>query len=332
MDTIREGNMRLILLSLVFSFSLAALQDSKAETKLENPYVNNYPFESVLIKYENKTIYGHEDGDPGITYTGTEELYIKGDNTLRNTTKQRPDEENEKVTLKGMKIITPEYEYLVDLQEKEAIKIENPHKYGKAQYEKLTDEEKKQFHNRMEKRKVISMDLLGVGQKTGTDTILGKTCDVYESGQKPSDGEYINKLVEGNMQPGYAKVWIWRDAGIPLKMVTEDMGSSSVTVATAVEENLDIPDSRFEIPEGVEVIFDERASESAKSETLSRFELYKYGVRQNLRFKTPGEVLNPNGDWVPGDSPEGKKLKAEAEAKRKAKIDARQTPAPKKAD
>lgn len=323
--------MRLILLSLAFVFSLAALQNSKAETKLENPYVNNYPFESVLIKYENETSYGHGDGKPGTTYTGTEELYIKGDKSLRITTKERPDEDGEKVEVKGVKIVTAEEEFLVDLDEKEAVKIENPHKYGRAQYDKLTEEEKKQFHNRMEKRKVVSMDLLGVGQKIGTETILGKTCDVYESGQKP-DGNYASKAAEGTPPPGYSKLWVWREAGIPLKMITEDIGYSSETVVTKIEENVDIPDSRFEVPEGVEVIFDERASESAKSETLSRFELYKYGVRQNLRFKTPGEVLNPKGDWVPADSPEGKKLKAEAEAKRKAKIDARQTPAPKKAD
>lgn len=323
--------MRLILLSLVFSFSLLALNDSKAETELENPYVNNYPFKSVLIKYENKTNYGHGDGDPGTTYTGTEELYIKGDKTLRITVKERPDEEGEKVTLKGMKIVTAEEEVVIDVDEKEAVKIDNPHKYGKAQYDKLTEEEKKEFHKRMEKRKVISMDLLGVGHKTGTETILGKTCDIYESGQKPG-GDYMSKVVEGVPPPGYAKVWIWREALIPLKMITEDIGFSSETIVTSIEENVDIPDSRFEIPEGVEVIFDERASESAKNETLSRFELYKYGVRQNLRFKTPGEVLTPEGEWVPGDSPEGKKLREEAEAKRKAKIGARETPAPKKAN
>lgn len=323
--------MRLILLSLAFSFSLAALQSSKAETELENPYINNYPFKSVLITYENETSYGHGDGKPGTTYTGTEELYIKGDKSLRITSKERPDEDGEKVEIKSMKIVTAEEEFVIDVDEKEAVKIENPHKYGRAQYDKLTDEEKKQFHNRMEKRKVVSMDLLGVGYKVGTETILGKTCDVYESGQKP-DGDYVSKAAEGAPPPGYSKLWVWSEAGIPLKMITEDIGFSSETVVTKIEENVDIPDSRFEVPEGVEVVFDERASESAKSETLSRFELYKYGVRQNLRFKTPGEVLNPKGEWVPGDSPEGKKLKAEAEAKRKAKIDARQTPAPKKAD
>lgn len=323
------GQMRLILLSLVFCFSLFALQDSNAETELENPYVNNYPFKNVLIKYENKTSYGHGEGDDGATYTGTEELYIKGDKTLRITAKERPDENGEEVTLKGMKIVNAEEEFVIDVDEKEAVKIDNPHKYGKAQYDKLTDEEKKEFHKRMEKRKVISMDLLGVGHKTGTETILGKTCDIYESGQKPS-GDYMSKVVEGVPPPGYAKVWVWREAGIPLKMITEDYGYSSETVATKIEENIDIPDSKFQVPEGVEVIFDERASESAKSETLSRFELYRYGVRQNLRFKTPGEVLNPEGEWVPADSPEGKKLREEADARRKAKIGA--TPSPKKTD
>lgn len=319
--------MRLFLLALAVS-SLCILQDSKADTELGNPYVNNYPFNSVIIQYKNEADYGHGEGEVGETYTGTEELYIKEDKTLRITTKERPDKEGETVTLKSMKIVTPEYEFIVDLDEKEAIKIDNPKQYGKVEFDKLTGKEKKDFYKRMEKRKVVSMDLLGVGRKTGTETILGKTCDVYESGRKQTPGEYMENMVQGAAPPeGYAKVWVWREAGIPLKMITEDIGSSSETVATKIEENVDISDSRFELPEGTEVFFDEKASESAKNETLSRFELYKYGVRQNLRFKAgPKEVLTSEGNWVPADSPEGKKILEEAEAKRKARIEASPSP------
>lgn len=322
--------MRLFLLALVFSFF--AFQDSHADTELKNPYINNYPFKSVIIKYKNEAEYGHIGDKDNETYTGTEELYIKGDKTLRVTTKERPDEDGEKQTIKGMKIVTPEEEYVIDIDEKEAIQIENPKKYGKVEFENLTDEEKKKFYERMEKRRVISLDLLGIGHKTGTDTILGKTCDVYESGQIPNDEDFINSMVEGgNAPPGYVKIWVWREAGIPLKLITQNMGSSSETVATKIEENVDIPDSKFELPEEVEVFFDEKASESAKNETLARFELYKYGVRQNLIYKAgPKEVLTPEGNWVLADSPEGKKILDEAEAKKKAKIGV--TPSPKKTD
>ena len=319
--------MRLFLLALVFSFSFLAFQDSQADTEQKNPYVNNYPFKSVIIKYENQVRYGHIGDEDNESYTGKEELYIKGDKSIRVTTKERPDEDGEKKTIKGMKLVTPEKEFVIDVDEKEAIEIENPKQYGKVKFEELTEEEKIKFYERMEKRKVISMDLLGVGHKTGTDTILGKTCDVYESGQKPNDEDFINSMVEGNIPPGYAKIWVWRDAGIPLKMITQDMGSSSETVATKIEENVDIQDSKFELPEGTEIFFDERASETAKNETLSRFELYKYGVRQNLRFKAgPKEVLNSEGNWVPADSPEGKKILEEAEAQKKAKIGASPSP------
>ncbi|HML93945.1 MAG TPA: hypothetical protein PKC29_00775 [Thermodesulfobacteriota bacterium] len=319
--------MRLFLLVLGFSLSFLVLQDSKADTELNNPYVNNYPFKSVIIQYKNEARFGHKGDEDAKTYSGSEELFIKGDKSLRITTKERPDEDGEKETIKGMKLVTPEKEFVIDIDEKEAIEIENPKKYGKAKYEELTEKEKIEFYERMEKRKVVSMDLLGVGRKVGTETVLGKTCDVYESGQKPSDEDYMNKLIEGAAPPGYSKIWIWRDAGIPLKMIAEDIGSYSETVATGIEENVDIPDSKFELPEGTEVFFDEKASESAKNETLSRFELYKYGVRQDLRFKAgPKEVLDSEGNWVPADSPEGKKILEEAEAKRKAKIGA--TPAP----
>lgn len=317
--------MRLFLIALVFSFF--AFQDSQADTELKNPYVNNYPFKSVIIQYKNEAEFGHEGSKDRKTYSGSEELYIKGDKTLRITSKERPDEDGEKETIKGMKLVTPEKEFVIDIDEKEAIEIDNPKKYGKVKYEELTEEEKIEFHERMEKRKVISMDLLGVGHKTGTDTILGKTCDIYESGQKPTDEDYMNKLTEGAETPSYSKIWIWREAGIPLKLITQDIGSSSETVATKIEENVDIPDSRFELPDEIEVFFDKKASESAKNETLSRFELYKYGVRQNLRFKAgPKEVLTPEGNWVPADSPEGKKILEEAEAGKKAKIGASPSP------
>ena len=133
--------MRLFLLVLVVSL-LCVLQDSKADTELNNPYVNNYPFKSVIIKYKNKVQYGHIGDEDNESYTGNEELYIKGDKSLRVTTKERPDEDGEKKTIKGMKLVTPEKEFVIDVDENEAIEIENPKKYGKVKFEELTEEEK----------------------------------------------------------------------------------------------------------------------------------------------------------------------------------------------
>jgi outer membrane lipoprotein-sorting protein len=71
----------------------------------------------------------------------------------------------------------------------------------------------------------------------GTETIDGKSCTV----------------IEWTISGGSVKEWIWTEVGFPLKMET----TTSQGVTTVEFKNLDfsnIPDSMFELPEGVQII------------------------------------------------------------------------------
>jgi hypothetical protein len=71
----------------------------------------------------------------------------------------------------------------------------------------------------------------------GTETIDGETCTV----------------IEYTYEQAITKTWIWNDKGFPLKME-----SSASGVTTTIEwknfDFSDIPDSTFELPDGVQII------------------------------------------------------------------------------
>ena len=293
---------------------------NKIHSSPPNPYVNDFPFKSAVINYKSEVKYGH-GGKDSKTYTGTEVTYIEGQNVAyvieytapAPVEKDKPEDEakpEEKTReVKRLQIVTGDYIYYIDLTDDEGIKVDNAKKYAKVKYTELTNEEKEAFYERMERRGIVSLDLLGLGKKVGTDKILGRECDVYEYGEKPTDEAFMTAVQAGITPPYLKKTWVWREARLPLKVITDQMGSYSVLEATEIKENVDIPDSRFEVPEGIRIVYNEKMSESSKNETLSRFKLYKTGQPMMLRVKPePGQVLTPEGNWVPSDSPEGKKV------------------------
>jgi outer membrane lipoprotein-sorting protein len=73
---------------------------------------------------------------------------------------------------------------------------------------------------------------------TGTETIDGKVCKVIEYNQTGT---------------GSVKMWIWEEKGLPLKMEMIYDGKTTTIVYKNIDFS-DIPDSIFEIPEGVKII------------------------------------------------------------------------------
>jgi hypothetical protein len=261
------------------------------DSKLANPYVTPYPFKSVVIHYTNKNEYGHAK-----TSESTEVVYIKGDK-LAKVTKMavaNPREKGKIMNVETLQIFAPDYVYLVDLTNKAGTRIDNSNKYTKPAYDKLSDKEKEAFHKRMEIRGVFSFELLGLGRKVGTDTVLGQQCDVYESGKKMSPEELTKMIGSGEEDYVYMKSWIWRSAKIPLKAITNDLRGSNEMIATKIEENVTIPDSRFTVPSNIKVTYDEEKSEFAKNEALARFNLYKTGEPMVIKTKLKPEEIKPN--------------------------------------
>jgi hypothetical protein len=257
----------------------------ETDSSLPNPYVMTYPFKSAVIHYAIKDEYGH-----GKISKGTEIVYIKGDRLAKITKMAVPDpkgKDNIK-NIETLQIFAPDYVYVVDLVEKTGTKIDNSKNYTKPAYDKLSGEEKKAFHNRMNKRGIISLDLLGLGKKMGTDTLLGRKCDIYQSGEELSP-EKLSEALEGGEASSYMKSWIWRTAKIPLKVITEGLGWSNELIATKIEENARIPDSQFTVPSDVKVTYDEEKSEFSKREALARFKLYKTGKPMVIKMKVKKE-------------------------------------------
>ncbi len=70
-------------------------------------------------------------------------------------------------------------------------------------------------------------------EKTGTGTVLGKECDIWE------------------IKKAGTKLWIWKS--IPLKVEVKMMGVQMNQVATSVETDIDVPASKFEIPKNIKI-------------------------------------------------------------------------------
>lgn len=255
------------------------------ETSLPNPYVISYPFKSAIIHYDMKNEYGH-----GKVSEGTQTVYIKGDKLAKITKGALPDSNGEVKQTENLWLFTPDYVYEVDLITKTGTKIDNPKKYTKPAYEILSPEEKKAFHNRMEKRGIISIDLLGLGEKIGTESILGRECDIYQSGKELTP-ENLSEALEGGAGSFYMKSWIWRTAKIPLKVKTSGLRGSNELIATKVEEDLKIPEKIFTVPPGTTITYDKEKSEFEKREALARFELYKTGKPMVVKMKLKKEKM-----------------------------------------
>ncbi|MGE5445217.1 MAG: hypothetical protein ACM3SR_11555 [Ignavibacteriales bacterium] len=268
---------------------LSACLSYAGDSNLVNPYLLSYPFKSAVIHYGIKNEYGH-----GKTSTGTEVVYIKGDNLAKVTKMTVPDLKNRGKTknTETLQISDPDYLYNIDLVKKTGTKIDNPRKYTMPAYDKLSYEEKKAFYGRMSKRGIISLNLVSLGKKTGTDTVLGRQCDVYESGEKLTP-EKLREAVENGENPIYMKSWVWRTAVI-LKVIMSGFGWSNEMVATKIEENVKIPDSQFTVPSDIKVAYDEEKSEFAKKEALASFEIYRTGKPMVVKVKLKKEEIKPN--------------------------------------
>ena len=72
---------------------------------------------------------------------------------------------------------------------------------------------------------------------TGTETIDGKLCSI----------------VEYSVSGMSVKMWLWQEKGFPLKVIT-NTNAGTTTVEYKNIEFIDIPDSQFEIPDGVQIM------------------------------------------------------------------------------
>lgn len=188
---------KLLFVLLIISITISA-QDFK-----------RYQFKSGKVKYKTSG-----------SMKGTETMYFD------NYGMQEVKETKATLEMMGIKQITDvktimndKWVYTIDNNSGKANKVENP---LYSMFPKGTD---------LEKVGEEMMKNMG-GKKIGTETLLGKDCDIWE----------IKKLM--------SKVWVWKS--IPIKSEINMMGMKITQIATSVEVDIDVSPDKFKLPEGVE--------------------------------------------------------------------------------
>jgi len=122
-------------------------------------------------------------------------------------------------------LLDGEWTYTVDLDKKTGTKIPTP------LMKELTGAAKRQGKDATE----IGEEMLTRmgGRKIGTETLLGKTCEVWEI---------------KNMN---AKSWIWQ--GVTLKTEVNMMGKMMTTEAVRLQDNVTVPEEKLTLPKDVKI-------------------------------------------------------------------------------
>lgn len=172
-----------------------------------------YDVESALIEYN---ISGH--------IQGTETAYIKnyGEQESRYSEYQLQltghDGLQKRYTLREDDLLTS-----VDLNKNLSVKFDLNKDVSPGLDIRLTGKEMADFSKEgLKKMRAV---------KIGQETIAGKTCDVYEL-------PFLS-----------SKVWIYKK--IALRYISTTRGFKVTYLATAIQEGVDIPADKFQIPEGV---------------------------------------------------------------------------------
>lgn len=188
---------KLILIIFIISTAIFA-QDFK-----------RYEFKSGKVVFESSG-----------SITGTETMYFDDYGMLEvKSTKATLEMMGIKQVTDTKVIMDGKWIYTLDNNSGEATKMENP-LYSMfpqgGDLEKVGEE---------------MMTNMG-GKKIGTETLLGKKCEIWE----------IKKLM--------SKIWIWKS--IPIKSEINMMGMNITSIATSVEVDIPVSPNEFKIPEGVE--------------------------------------------------------------------------------
>lgn len=178
-----------------------------------------YPFKTAKIEY---AISG--------TTEGKSTVMMKGDKSVREAhiVFHKPTgDENQN----NMYIDAGKYVYSVDLDKKTATMTQNPlyETLSKVDPAKRADFLKK-IAAGVSPDKAASQALTSIG----TETVAGQVCEIYETG-------------------GYGQICLWNAIPLKTSINIPDLGLKNNTIATSVQTDVDVPDSAFEVPQGVTV-------------------------------------------------------------------------------
>lgn len=230
---------------IVIFIVAALLLPAVAGAGTDNPWEKKLPFKKATITY---TLSGMEKG--------SETLYIKdhGRQTAKyhkGTMKMMGMTQNSEI----VEFIDPEWMYTFDLVEKTGTKAVNPQKYMIEEFNKLTEQEKKQV---IENSKAMASGPMMGGMSAKVEQkvkkILGYECD--------------RMTVMGST------VYTIHDTPIALLTETDMMGMKIKVEATNISTAK--PDKKyFQHPEGITPVMDPDADAMARSLAKQTMEMLK---------------------------------------------------------
>ncbi len=264
---------------LIFLIVLPTIFLYAENQSLPNPYEKNYPFESAIIHYENKTFYGH-----GKPLEGTTVAYIKGDKTALVTKMTVLDGSGKPREIETLQIIDPEHIYLINMTQNVGTKLDNPISGPKAAYDALSASEKEVFHERLAKSRIVSMHLPPLGIRERSEEIIGLECDLYHlsSGfaEATVDSEYWDE-----------QTCVWGNTSIVLHRREEHHEIITTQTATKIKKNVPIQDSKFVVPKEPKITYDELTSEYRNKTAMSAFNGLRTGASEPFAIKLKGERM-----------------------------------------
>jgi hypothetical protein len=203
---------------LTFSFIITGCSSTNADSS----YDKRYKIKAAMVEYSlsgsqtgAETLYFDDWGKREVRYTQTQ-ISMMGFTQKTNR----------------MGLLEGDWMTNIDLDRRTGTKMKNPmmdtvsNRYGKDLSAAGEDMLKK----------------MG-GRKTGTETIAGKLCDVWEVSDMGS------------------KTWIWK--GVPLKTQARMMGVEVTTTAVKVQEG-GVPQDKFKIPSDITITEGQNLSEIMK--------------------------------------------------------------------
>ncbi len=188
-------------LMLLFAASIASA---------EKPMLKRYLIESGKVEYKmegnnegTKTMYWDDWGRKEAKITNAEMSFM-GFTT----------------TQKQLEILEGFWQYTINLENNTGTKMKN------TMLQNMSDNYKGDNMGEMGEEMLIQMG----GEKTGTGTILGKNCDIWEI----------------SIMGGNTKIWVWNY--VPLKLESSALGTDIREEAISIETNISVPAGTFEVP------------------------------------------------------------------------------------
>ncbi len=210
----------------------------------KGPWEIKLPFKNAVIDYTHSGM-----------AKGSETLYIRdhGRETARylkiTTTMMGMTNVDETIEIQN-----PEWIYRFDMTEKTGVKMVNPQKYFKEEYEKLSAAEKKEVDKNSKTMGMSFASGMGGELEENVTEILGYSCDRTE--------------IMGST------VYSIHRSGIPLKTESNMMGMQMKVEATAIKKGK-AKKKHFQFPEGIEPVADPQADAMSRHMAKQTIDMLK---------------------------------------------------------